>query len=210
MEEGPEDVNTEPKSSDIEEGGQRSTMGGINGDNLPLNFCRICHEETEQPVIKLGCQCRGELAGAHQTCMERWFGGNATNKCEICLQVASSVPAYFVMIPVEVSVSDLQQEMQDALAMAPTGGERADTDSENKRRTLAMLIFWMLMFLAGLSAVTAFILEEGATSPDVYQTEVTIIRAVATSYRLEISVVLLGISFISSLFLDCITYTHLL
>ncbi|XP_074588549.1 uncharacterized protein LOC141844391 [Curcuma longa] len=55
--------------------------------------CRVCQQhQTEEPLIDLGCGCRGELAKVHRTCIEIWFRTKGSNKCEICQQVASNVP----------------------------------------------------------------------------------------------------------------------
>ncbi|GER57881.1 RING/FYVE/PHD zinc finger superfamily protein [Striga asiatica] len=35
--------------------------------------CRVCQEENEEALINLGCQCRGGLAKAHQSCIVKWF-----------------------------------------------------------------------------------------------------------------------------------------
>ncbi|KAL3613754.1 hypothetical protein CASFOL_041828 [Castilleja foliolosa] len=53
--------------------------------------CRVCQEENEEVLINLGCQCRGGLAKAHQSCITRWFNSRGSNKCEICQQIASNV-----------------------------------------------------------------------------------------------------------------------
>ncbi|KAK4423227.1 hypothetical protein Salat_1905500 [Sesamum alatum] len=53
--------------------------------------CRVCQEETEEVLINLGCQCRGGLAKAHQSCIIKWFNTRGSNKCEICQQIAANV-----------------------------------------------------------------------------------------------------------------------
>ncbi|XP_010251220.1 PREDICTED: uncharacterized protein LOC104593165 isoform X2 [Nelumbo nucifera] len=54
--------------------------------------CRVCQQQTEEPLIDLGCQCRGGLANAHRSCIDTWFRTRGSNKCEICQQVAANVP----------------------------------------------------------------------------------------------------------------------
>jgi E3 ubiquitin-protein ligase DOA10 len=49
-----------------------------------IHFCRVCQEKTEEPLVDLGCQCRGDLAKAHRTCIDVWFHTRGSNKCEIC------------------------------------------------------------------------------------------------------------------------------
>lgn len=46
---------------------------------------RICQQQhTEEPLIDLGCSCRGELAKAHRSCIDMWFKNKGSNKCEVC------------------------------------------------------------------------------------------------------------------------------
>ncbi|XP_058105116.1 uncharacterized protein LOC131248716 isoform X2 [Magnolia sinica] len=54
--------------------------------------CRVCQQQSEETLMDLGCQCRGELAKAHRSCIELWFRTRGSNKCEICQQVAANVP----------------------------------------------------------------------------------------------------------------------
>ncbi|XP_062200420.1 uncharacterized protein LOC133903086 isoform X1 [Phragmites australis] len=54
--------------------------------------CRICQQKTEEPLVDLGCRCRGDLAKAHRTCIDIWFRTRGSNKCEICQQVAVNIP----------------------------------------------------------------------------------------------------------------------
>ncbi|CAL9108874.1 unnamed protein product [Musa textilis] len=54
--------------------------------------CRVCQQQTEEPLIDLGCRCRGELAKAHHSCIDTWFHTKGSNKCEICQQIAANVP----------------------------------------------------------------------------------------------------------------------
>ncbi|KAK3157800.1 hypothetical protein QOZ80_2AG0128180 [Eleusine coracana subsp. coracana] len=54
--------------------------------------CRVCQQKTEEPLVDLGCQCRGDLSKAHRTCIDVWFRTRGSNKCEICQQVAVNIP----------------------------------------------------------------------------------------------------------------------
>ncbi|VVB05957.1 unnamed protein product [Arabis nemorensis] len=54
--------------------------------------CRVCQQELEEPLIELGCQCRGGLGKAHRSCIDAWFRTKGSNKCEICKVVAVNVP----------------------------------------------------------------------------------------------------------------------
>ncbi|XP_049935569.1 uncharacterized protein LOC116261459 [Nymphaea colorata] len=54
--------------------------------------CRVCHEQSEEAIVELGCSCRGELAKAHRSCIQTWFCTKGSNKCEICQQVAVNIP----------------------------------------------------------------------------------------------------------------------
>ncbi|GMH09617.1 hypothetical protein Nepgr_011458 [Nepenthes gracilis] len=53
--------------------------------------CRVCQQEEEEILIELGCQCRGGLAKAHESCINNWFRTRGSNKCEICQHVAANV-----------------------------------------------------------------------------------------------------------------------
>ncbi|XP_024402943.1 uncharacterized protein [Physcomitrium patens] len=55
--------------------------------------CRICQQRSEEPLIELGCACRGEMAKSHKSCIETWFKNKGTNKCEVCQCVAENIPA---------------------------------------------------------------------------------------------------------------------
>ncbi|KAL2653305.1 hypothetical protein R1flu_021433 [Riccia fluitans] len=76
---------------DGEQNSQEWTNVPLNNENARVNYCRICQEDSEEAVMELGCQYRGELARAHYTCAERWFRRKATNKCEICQGPATNV-----------------------------------------------------------------------------------------------------------------------
>ncbi|XP_039826187.1 E3 ubiquitin-protein ligase MARCHF11-like isoform X2 [Panicum virgatum] len=54
--------------------------------------CRVCQQKTEEPLVDLGCRCRGDLAKAHRTCINVWFRTRGSNKCEICQQLAVNIP----------------------------------------------------------------------------------------------------------------------
>lgn len=55
--------------------------------------CRICQQSSAEPLIDLGCQCRGEMAKSHKSCIEVWFKNKGTNKCEVCQHVATNIAA---------------------------------------------------------------------------------------------------------------------
>nr|BAJ85257.1 predicted protein [Hordeum vulgare subsp. vulgare] len=48
--------------------------------------------KSEEPLVDLGCRCRGDLSKAHRTCIDVWFRTRGSNKCEICQQVAINIP----------------------------------------------------------------------------------------------------------------------
>lgn len=68
------------------------TVSAMSTDSM-AEHCRICQLTTEEPLIELGCQCRGELAKTHRTCIQQWFNNKGTNKCEVCRHVATNLPA---------------------------------------------------------------------------------------------------------------------
>ncbi|XP_074577601.1 uncharacterized protein LOC141834043 [Curcuma longa] len=68
----------------------RGGGGGRERGNLFLPG--VCQQQAEEPLIDLGCRCRGELAKAHRSCIDIWFHTKGSNKCEICQQIAANVP----------------------------------------------------------------------------------------------------------------------
>ncbi|XP_064990009.1 uncharacterized protein LOC135627731 [Musa acuminata AAA Group] len=69
-----------------------SKKGFLSRSGSYQEQCRVCQQETEEPLIDLGCRCRGELAKAHHSCIDTWFHTKGSNKCEICQQIAANVP----------------------------------------------------------------------------------------------------------------------
>lgn len=57
-----------------------------------LEECRVCQQQTEEPLMDLGCKCRGELSKVHKSCILIWFRTKGSNKCEICQQAAINIP----------------------------------------------------------------------------------------------------------------------
>ncbi|EMS64332.1 hypothetical protein TRIUR3_34552 [Triticum urartu] len=55
-------------------------------------FSLVCQQKSEEPLVDLGCRCRGDLSKAHRTCIDVWFRTRGSNKCEICQQVAVNIP----------------------------------------------------------------------------------------------------------------------
>ncbi|XP_051148252.1 uncharacterized protein LOC127263322 isoform X2 [Andrographis paniculata] len=72
-------------------GGGSKSEPQIERDPTPGEECRVCQEDTEEALINLGCQCRGGLAKAHQSCIIKWFSTRGSNKCEICQEIASNI-----------------------------------------------------------------------------------------------------------------------
>ncbi|KAM0907129.1 hypothetical protein ACQ4PT_016320 [Festuca glaucescens] len=72
-------------------------LGGRKGAELARSDsfdeqCRVCQQKSEEPLVDLGCRCRGDLSKAHRTCIDVWFRTRGSNKCEICQQVAVNIP----------------------------------------------------------------------------------------------------------------------
>eukprot|EP01018_Ginkgo_biloba_P031571 Gb_13751 [translate_table: standard] len=68
------------------------TISSVSTDSY-AECCRICQQQTEEALVELGCECRGELAKVHISCTEVWFNNKGSNKCEICQHVATNIPA---------------------------------------------------------------------------------------------------------------------
>ncbi|KAL3682386.1 hypothetical protein R1sor_000408 [Riccia sorocarpa] len=131
-------------------------------------FCRICQlQHSEEAVVELGCQCRGELALAHLRCMEQWFGNKGTNMCEVCQQVAVNVPP-------ELSVIQPTQDFWIWSALTGTrGGSRTERNGNGEEFapwqvapqfhpfSAALLILSVLLLFDGL----IFIMLRGTPLP---------------------------------------------
>ncbi|KAH6795533.1 hypothetical protein C2S51_036519 [Perilla frutescens var. frutescens] len=98
-------------SEEVENGDSRGKKGDvvvdINGDDNGRsrnsdedsnaeNLCRICHfsddESTgDSQLIKLGCDCRGELGVSHRNCADAWFSQKGNRVCEICGKTAKNI-----------------------------------------------------------------------------------------------------------------------
>ncbi|XP_064976837.1 uncharacterized protein LOC135583236 isoform X3 [Musa acuminata AAA Group] len=97
----PEEVskpNMSASKSTASEGGEKISgmaalkKGFLSRSGSYQEQCRVCQQETEEPLIDLGCRCRGELGKAHRSCIDTWFLTKGSNKCEICQQIAANVP----------------------------------------------------------------------------------------------------------------------
>ncbi|KAH7549961.1 hypothetical protein ACOSP7_025014 [Xanthoceras sorbifolium] len=66
-------------------------------NDKPEKDCRICQLGLEsnsqefQPLIELGCFCKGDLGAAHRKCAETWFKIKGNMTCEICGSTAVNV-----------------------------------------------------------------------------------------------------------------------
>ncbi|MCO5599435.1 hypothetical protein L7F22_053539 [Adiantum nelumboides] len=76
----------------VQETGFARTISAMSTDST-AEHCRICQLTADEPLIELGCHCRGELAKAHRSCIQQWFNNKGSNKCEVCRQVATNLPA---------------------------------------------------------------------------------------------------------------------
>ncbi|WOH02273.1 hypothetical protein DCAR_0521662 [Daucus carota subsp. sativus] len=70
--------------------------GKINcNEILEERECRICHlslmESCCGAAIELKCECKGDLAAAHQHCADTWFNIRGNRSCEICGAIARYV-----------------------------------------------------------------------------------------------------------------------
>ncbi|KAL3685877.1 hypothetical protein R1sor_003899 [Riccia sorocarpa] len=126
-----------------------TTSSALAGENSTGNFCRICLLQTEEVVVELGCHCRGELAVAHQICMEQWFRGShcsATNncKCKICGKAAVNVPSHVVLIPQRIA------DVPSDVVLAPqriedVAGPATDGEYHSLLQTLAVVCIVLMI-----------------------------------------------------------------
>uniref|UniRef100_A0A1J3DKK8 Putative E3 ubiquitin ligase SUD1 n=1 Tax=Noccaea caerulescens TaxID=107243 RepID=A0A1J3DKK8_NOCCA len=78
----------------------------IDGANLKISRCRICHEEEAESFFEVPCACSGTVKFAHRDCIQRWCNEKGNTTCEICLQVYrhgyTAVPKQPKLIEAEV------------------------------------------------------------------------------------------------------------
>ncbi|GAQ78213.1 Zinc finger RING-CH-type domain containing protein [Klebsormidium nitens] len=56
-------------------------------------ICRICFDQlTEGETWRLECQCKGDMALAHEQCALRWFNLRGNRLCEVCGSEVENLP----------------------------------------------------------------------------------------------------------------------
>lgn len=115
------------------------TVSTISTDSY-AECCRICQQQTEESLVELGCECRGELAKAHSSCIGLWFNTKGSNKCEICQHVASNVPA------------PASQPIQHFWVWRMNGPNEGSDRSQRRRAGLRFHPLWaaLLILIGGL------------------------------------------------------------
>ncbi|XP_044733136.1 uncharacterized protein LOC123295755 isoform X2 [Chrysoperla carnea] len=49
-----------------------------------INVCRICYGTESYEALIGPCKCRGSIAFAHHSCLERWLRESSRSRCELC------------------------------------------------------------------------------------------------------------------------------
>ncbi|KAF3328008.1 E3 ubiquitin-protein ligase MARCH3 [Carex littledalei] len=86
-------VVTQPEEIKNAESPKKSAQLSDDGDR---DLCRVCQQPSEEPLVDLGCRCRGDLSKTHRSCIDVWFRTRGSNKCEICQLIL--LISYFVLV----------------------------------------------------------------------------------------------------------------
>lgn len=69
-----------------------------------INVCRICYGGKSSGDLLAPCRCKGSVALAHLSCLERWLKESASSRCELCQHHFDIIREPIYSVPLSIFV----------------------------------------------------------------------------------------------------------